>query len=43
MILSVSEIAGILQLRDESLMQLKNGVTYSAGGFGRAGLAVAEK
>jgi len=42
-VLSVAENAGILPLGDESLMRLKNGVTYGAGRFGRTGFVLAEK
>jgi len=42
MIPSVTEKAGILAFGDESLMRLKNGVTYGAGGFGGAGFILAE-
>jgi len=37
------ENTGILFFRGDSLMSLKNGVTYGAGGFGKTGFVLAEK
>jgi len=40
--LSAVENTSILRFRDDSLVHLKNGVTYGAGRFGGTGFVLAE-